>query len=162
MAIEVLDSWPVRTGARAAAMAIVNAKLPVAAYNGATYDNWHNNLEGTALTSAARIATTNSADIVNYNHRGIILFLNVTVASGTGGLQVQIQTKDPVSGNYVSTNTAPTAITATGFTAYFVFPGINAGGSQASSGFIGRTIRVRVTHGDASSYTYSVGYVLVV
>lgn len=141
---------------------VARQSMLIRAYNGAGADFWRNNVEGMALASAARTATTNSADLINYNHHGLILFLNVTVAvAGTGGLQVQVQTRDIVSGNYVSTNNAPTAITAIGFTAYFIYPGINAGGSQASSGFFGRTWRVRVTHGDSTSYTYSVGYSLV-
>lgn len=130
------------------------------AYNGATIDTWRNNLEGTALASAARTATTSSGSLTNYNHRGIILFLNLTAGTGLG-LQVQVQVMDVISGFFTSVNAAPTAVITPGFHGYFIYPGVSAGGSQASSGIVSRTWRVRVTHGDSNSYTYSVGYSLV-
>lgn len=127
------------------------------------------NLEGTALASATRTASTSSPNIINNNARGIIVFLNVTAASGTGGLQVLVQSIDPVSGVGVQHNASPTAITATGVYAYAVYPGASAPGvagpnlvNQRTAGELARTFRIRVVHGDASSYTYSVGYSLIV
>lgn len=137
-------------------------------YNGATLDFQRANLEGTALASAARTATTNSADITNHNSLGVLVFLNVTVASGTGGLQVRVTGKDPVSGNYSFLNGTPTAVTAVSNNVpptYLFYPGVNttAVGSvaQATSSILPRTFRITVSHGDATSYTYSVGYALI-
>lgn len=119
------------------------------------------NLDKTVLVSAARTATTLSADFVNNYGRGVMVFLNVTVAAvGTGGLQVVIQGKDPVSGNYYQLNSAPTAIVAVSQKLYILYPGSsNTGGSadQVCGGCLPRTWRIRVIHGDATSYTYSVG-----
>ena len=132
------------------------------AYNGTTVDTWRNNIEGTALASAARTAQTNSSDIITYNANKIYVFLNVTAASGTGGLTVRVQAKDPVSGNYFSINSAPTAVTSTTSNGYLIGPGVSAGGTQATSSVLPRTIRIQVQVGDSSSYTYSVGYSLIV
>jgi hypothetical protein len=128
-------------------------------FNGATWDRQRGNIEGTALASAARTATVNSADITLFNERGIAFYLNVSVASGTGGLQLLIEAKDPVSGSYIALNSLPTAVTATGTKLYQVYPGgSGASITQLSNEGVSRTVRVRMVVGDASSYTYSVGY----
>ena len=128
-------------------------------YNGATFDRQRGNQGVTLLASAARTGTTTTATQTNYNARGIVVFLNVTVASGTGGLQVQLGYVDPVSGNNILISTAPTAITATGIRAYIYFPGNATGGlvSQNNQTVLPRSFYVSVAHGDGSSYTYSVG-----
>lgn len=127
-------------------------------YNGTTWDMERNNVDSTLLASAARTVTTNSADFVNYNGRMVMVWLNVTVASGTGGLQVQVQGKDPVSAAYYALNVAPTAVIATGTTMYVIGPGVTGGNAtQATQCPLPRVWRVAVTVGDASSYTYSVG-----
>jgi hypothetical protein len=130
------------------------------AYNGASFDRWRNNYEITALISATRTATTSSPDQTNPNGRGLHVILNITAASGTGGLQIFIQGKDPVSGNYYNLNATPTAVVATGQTIFEVYPGIgpiSGGITQRTSGALPRTFRIQVVHGDASNYTYSVG-----
>jgi len=132
-------------------------------WNGATWDRYRNNFEGIALASAARTANTASADLISYNSIGIIAVLNVTAASGAGGLQVRVQGKDPVSGNYYNLNDNPTAVTATGIYNYQMWPGnssTNTGSTRSHSGVLARTFRIFVIHADSSSYTYSVGYVL--
>lgn len=133
-------------------------------YNNSTWDRARNNLVGTGLGSLARTATTTSSDFTNYNHRGIILSLNVTVASGTGGLQVQIQAKDTIASAYKAINTAPTAITATGQYIYMIYPGIDTvsnNNAQNVSQVLPQIFRISVTHGDASSYSYSVNYHMI-
>jgi hypothetical protein len=133
------------------------------AYNGATWDRWRNNTEGTLLASAARTATTVSPDQTNYNHCGVLLYVNVTAASGTGGLTVRIAGKDPATGLYRYLNVAPTAITATGSYQFALSPSVAGGNvAQATSLRLPRTWRVEVTAGDGSSYTYSIGYALSV
>jgi hypothetical protein len=131
------------------------------AVNGAgNYDRWRNNLDLTLLASAARTAATASSDQTNYNGSRVMVFLNVTVASGTGGLTVQIQGKDPVSGNYVNLNANPTAVTGTGMTTYELALGDGAASGQVTQrtgGLLPRTWRVNVAVGDSSSYTYSLG-----
>lgn len=130
--------------------------------NGATFDPETGNVEGTALANAARTATANSADITNVNCRGLSVWLNVLLASGTGGLTVRVQAKDPTSGQYYPINTAPAAIITTGIFLHAVYPGAAGGALTQTTGQpVPRTFRVQVTHGDASSYTYSVGYCLL-
>lgn len=126
------------------------------------------NTQGTLLASAAGTAARVSADQTNYNAKGVILILDITVASGTGGLIPRIQIKDPVSGNYVNLNVAPTAVTATGSYAFELSPGASTAGgagaflvNQRTAGSLPRLWRVSVSVGDATSYTYSVGYSLI-
>lgn len=141
-----------------------DAVLPQMLYNGSTYDLQRGNIQGTILSSSARTATTVSATQTNYNHGGVLLTLNVTAASGTGGLVVRIYTIDPVSGAVISLNAAPTAVTATGITSYVLYPGALATGTtvtQTAAGVLPKTFYVQVTHGDSSSYTYSVGYQMI-
>lgn len=119
----------------------------------------------TLLAAAARTATTSSPDQTNFNWRGLQVVLNVTAASGTGGLIVTVQGKDPVSGNYYNLNANPAGVTATGTYVYEVYPGVGAAGggvTQRISGILPRTFRVTVTAGDGSSYTYSVAVAPVV
>lgn len=131
-------------------------------YNGSTLDLLRNNVEGIALASAVRNSTTNSPDIVNYNHKGIAVILNVTSASGTGGLQIRVQAKDPVSGNYVTgINPPPTAVTTVTTTMIEVYPGISSPNFNGYSYALPRTFRISITHVDSSNYTYSVGYCLL-
>lgn len=125
-------------------------------------DRWRSNLEGTLLASAARTATAAAASQTNYNARGVIVHLNVTIASGTGGLSVRIQAYDPIVGDWWNINTSPTVVTATGKNIYAVYPGASGGTiTQTTSQVLPRTWRVSVIHSDGSSYTYSVAYSLV-
>jgi len=121
------------------------------------------NQDMTLLASAARTATTNSAPQTNQNARGVLVYLNVTAASGTGGLRLAVQAQDPVSGNYININLLPTAVTATGLTAYLIYPGSSQAGNltQATAALLPRSWRVQVTANDSSSYTYSVGASLI-
>jgi hypothetical protein len=140
---------------------LTNQILEVAdfAYNGSGWDKTRNNQDNvTLLASATRTSTTSSADQTNYNGRGVLVYLNVTAASGTGGLTLTIQAKDPVTGTYQTLNSAPTAVTATGFKTYELYPGAATTGglTQAVQQPLPRTWRVQVAHGDSSNYTYSV------
>lgn len=120
------------------------------------------NTQGTILPNAARTATTNSPVQTNYNARGVLVTLNVTAASGTGGLSLRIQVQDPVSGTFFNYNATPTAVTATGMYSYLVYPGVSGGfTTQLSPVVLPRTWQISVSHGDGTSYTYSVGYQLI-
>ncbi len=134
-------------------------------YNGATFDRWRNNMQGTLLASAARTATTSSPQQINYNARGIMLFLNISAASGTGGLIVRLLGIDPISGNDAELNTDITAITATGLYLFELYPGSSSAGAsgaskvnQRISASLPRTWYAKIVAGDSSSYTYSLGY----
>lgn len=86
------------------------------------------------------------------------LYLNVTVASGTGGLQPQVRAYDPVSGNAVAISTGGTAVTATGTYIYELglaeaTPVGNV--KECLSRPLPEYWDVNVVAGDGSSYTYS-------
>lgn len=135
-------------------------------YNETTYDRGRGNTQGTLLASAARTAQTSSPTQTNYNARGVVVFLNVTAASGTGGLQPVMQGLDPVSGNGFSLNATPTAVITTGTFAYVWYPGavLPGGGTsiaQVLSAPVPRTWAVTIVVGNATSYTYSLGYSLI-
>ena len=129
-------------------------------FNGSTWDRERANTEETILASAARTATTNSADFTNFNARGGHFQINVTSITATPSITPTIQGKDPVSGTYYDILVG-TAITTTGITILKVYPGILAIANGAASDILPRTYRVSVAHGDADSITYSVGASLV-
>lgn len=131
------------------------------AFNGTTWDRWRNNQQGYLLVSSARTSDTASSEQINYNGRGVLVFLDVTAASGTGGLQTKVQAKDYLSGKWVSLNASPPAVTAAGTLLYMVYPSATAGANQNTQSVLPRTWRVYVIHGDGSSYTYSVSYCYV-
>lgn len=121
------------------------------------------NSSGTLLALAARTSTTSSSNQTNLNALGVIITLNVTVASGTGGLTVRVALLDPVSGTVVGTapylNASPTGITTVTCNYYIVHPAAAAANvAQVTGAPLPRQWRCDVVHGDASPYTYSVGY----
>lgn len=129
--------------------------------DGANIRAFSGNLEGTLLASAARTTGPTTAIQKNYNAKGVIIYLNITAASGTGGLRVFIQMIDPVSGSVTNINAAPTAIIATGLYTYAIYPSMSSGATQATSGVLPRSWNVWIQELDASSYTYSLGYSLM-
>ena len=110
------------------------------------------------FASAARTATPTPFSLTNTgNANGVSVTLNVTAASGTGGLTVHLQWVDPQGLLVVDLFVAPVAVKAVGTYSY------NFGSTVAFNGttdFYGSLpighLQVQVVHGDASSYTYSV------
>jgi len=125
---------------------------------GGLYGGPVTNVEGTLLASAVRAATNFTADQVNPNARGVRVSYNITAVPGTDTITVQIQGKDPVSGNYF-TILAGAAQVATGQKPdLIVYPGVTATANVAVSEPLPRTWRVNVVHSAASNFTYSVGF----
>lgn len=112
----------------------------------------------TVLASAARTATVTSGNYKARGARGIIAILDVTAASGTGGLQVGLQAYDPTSDKSVVLHTLPTAVTATGTKAYVFYPGAASVGTNAYSTALPEVFNLKVTAGDSSSNTYSLSF----
>jgi len=134
------------------------------AYNGTNFDRVRANTEGTLLASAARTASISSADQTNHNASGVLITLNVTAVSGSAGVVLRISGKDPVSGSYHNLNAAIASITTVGLRTYYIYPGIaalNNGATQPVNAILPRTWRVTVTHDNADSITYSVGFALI-
>lgn len=90
----------------------------------------------TALLSITATATStqNSADQTNRLHKGAVLFINVVSVAATTTVALNVQAKDPVSGNYVTIGRVSLdgqATNAVGTQALEIYPGISA---QASLG----------------------------
>lgn len=129
-------------------------------FNGTNYDRERNNVEATVLASAARTATLNSADQVNYDARGVRIFLDISAVSGTSPtLDVKLQSKDALSGVYVDDPGSVFAQkTATGTDELTVYPGVTTSANRARSAPLPRTWRVVCTIGGTTpSFTFSVG-----
>lgn len=123
-------------------------------------------LSAQVLASAARTTTQTSSTITNGNFSKLIVVLNITAASGTGGLQLGLLGVDPISSSTSLLNTLPTAITTTGTYYFIVSPGFAAGNlstkvSQGISIPCPNTFQLEVVAGDSSSYTYSLAYELI-
>lgn len=110
------------------------------------------------LSSAARTATTNSADQTNTARRGVVVVVDVTAVTATPEATPKIQRKN-ADGTYTDIFTAPAAITATGKYVYVM--ATDAG--TASGAFAGmgaeplpHTWRLSMSHADTDSITYSV------
>lgn len=132
-------------------------------FNGTSWDREYSNVEGTLLASAARTTNQVTAVQTNYNARGVIVVLNVTVASGTGGLTIIVPGTNLGFAWGALLLSATTSIHATGTSTYIVYPGsaTTPNIAQISSVPLPRYWYVEVLVGDASSYTYSVDYALI-
>ena len=135
-------------------------------FNEVGWDRQRGNTTYTLLASAARTTQTSSTTQTNFNARGVLLVLNVTAASGTGGLTLKVFGIDPISGQVApALLSASAAIIAVGTPGYIVYPG-GAGGSNSinttSSQPLPRIWVAQVNVGDASSYTYSLSASLIV
>ena len=146
------------------ATAILEALSAEHEFNGTTWDRKRNNEEVTLLASAARTATLASATFTNYNKIGMLLILNITAASGTGGLQVRIQARNPITGNFNNLHPNPTALTSVTTAQYLLYPAVITPGGGLTNNYstvVSRRYRLYVAHGDGSSYTYSVSGILL-
>jgi hypothetical protein len=114
----------------------------------------------TLLSSAARTATTNSGDLLNEQHRGVHVVIDVTAAAATPSVVFTIQGKCPLSGQYY-TILASAAVTGTGTTVLRVFPGATGAANTIANDQIPKHWRLLATAGDADSLTYSVSACLL-
>lgn len=128
--------------------------------NNVSWDRWRNNTNIELLASAARTASVNSADFVNYNAKGLHVIIDVTAITDTPSITVTIEGKDEVSGKYYTLLTSA-AIVATGTTILRIYPGLTAAANTIANDILPRTFRVSVTNADADSITYSVAGNLV-
>jgi succinyl-CoA synthetase beta subunit len=116
---------------------------------------------GTLLPSESRAAAAhNSAEMKNYQHAGVRLFVNITVLGAGGGgatVTVKIQVKDPVSGTWVDVAGAATAALAlVACTTLTLYPGVEEVANVKESDHLGLTWRVVATVANDAA-TFSVG-----
>lgn len=112
-----------------------------------------------AKTSGAVIATGNSLEFERpFNINGAHIFIDVTAVAGTSPtMAVQLQAKDPTSGNWIDVNGAVTAsITNTGLRMLSVYPGEALVANQHVPRVMPRFWRLRwVIGGTTPSFTFS-------
>jgi hypothetical protein len=123
---------------------------------GATLSNY----SGIALASAARTATTASADLNNPDSVGVIVYLDVTAIAATPQLTLSIQAKDPASGKYLTLLTGA-AVTTVSTNVYTIHPAVTETANVDVAVPLPGIWRVNVVHLDADSITYSVGFSLI-
>jgi hypothetical protein len=123
-------------------------------WNGATYDRQRGNIDTTVFTLTGQAtAVLSSADQINYNGRGIQVFLNITAATAAN-IALTIQGKDVASGTYYPL--LVTANVATGGVLYTVYPGVTVAANVAVSQCLPRTWRI-VANVTATSVTATIG-----
>ncbi len=115
--------------------------------------------KGDALASAARTATTNSAEQVNdQDYLALKVYIDITVLTAGASLVFKIQEKDPAgSGNWYDLLSSA-AKTAVGSSTLEVTPNVAAAANSVLNDNAPRNWRVVVTPADNKSVTYSVSY----
>ena len=94
---------------------------------------------------------------------GLIAYLNITTASGTGGLSLVLEEQDHVSGtwNQIAATTGTTATSLVTLKIKAAIAAVAASGTKvAVQDILPANWRLRVVHADGSNYTYSLGVVL--
>lgn len=105
------------------------------------------------LAATARTSTTNSADQVNYNCRGLHLVVDVTSVPSIDTVTPKIQ--GIANGVYYDILVG-SPISATGITVLKVYPGIAAIANASANDILPLHWRVVMTHSAGTSFTYSV------
>ena len=138
-------------------------------WNGTAWDRERCNVEGTALANAIRTgATAESADIINYNHRGAHMVLNYSTGGTSNLIMMKVQGKDALTGIYYNIVSTVT-LSATGSAAYMIYPGVTAAAAAAvvsgggANAVLPRTWRVQVVQsGTSLTANFGVGYSMIV
>lgn len=133
------------------------------AYNGATWDNWRNNTEVELLASAARTSNTQTATQTNYNARGVMLFLNLTVAPATADyIYLLLVARSSTTGILRIICNGDHLLGSGGAQKYLMaaYPGVTNAGAGSEIGKVNdiclpRTWHAMVVHSSAESFTYS-------
>lgn len=107
----------------------------------------------TLLASAARLATTSTADQIKTTIKGIHLFIVVTAAPGVETLTVTVQGKDANGNYYTILESASSAAVST--RRLTVYPAFAASANVSISDTLPDIWRVTVTHSAKGSFTYS-------
>jgi len=144
--------------------------------NGTGTDLALNNIQFVLVVAGTRTSTPPIATQTCLNHRGVMLFLNVTAspAVATSTLTVAIRAIEPVTGMaVVNLLTTPavaagaTANSANGLYTYALYPGFPntaaalGGLTLAQNGVLPRVWTASATHNDASSWSYSLAGALI-
>lgn len=127
-------------------------------FNGTTWDRARNNHYVNIDTSAAHTSTFNGATATNFNGRGVMVYINVTAASGTPSMLAKLQYSFDGTNFFDAdtTNLQSTAITGIGAYVMMVYPGIATAANKALNGILPRTWRMGYTiSGSSPSLTFA-------
>lgn len=108
--------------------------------------------------SSAKTVTGQTVDQTVQGHRGVELYLDLTVVSGTSPtLDIDVEVKDPSSGKYFTLASFPQQ-TAAGTAKLTIYPGINHAANTYESKPLARIYRAKWTiAGTSPSFTFSLG-----
>lgn len=112
----------------------------------------------TVLASAARTATVTTgiqSKAMNVTHRGVLIVIDVTAASATPSVVFTLQSNNS-DGLTWTDDLASAAITGTGTTLLLAHPDAPDRANVSENTALGQKWRVKATHADADSITYSV------
>lgn len=129
--------------------------------------NTHSRLRGhhelTLLSSAARTATTTSADFTNYNCKGAIFVVDITAVPGAETVQLEVQAGNSLVTKYIPVVSGTTQ-SATGTTWVILYPTTMGAASwnNYANGILPKTFRVKMTHSASGSFTYSVTALMLI
>ncbi|TAK33519.1 MAG: hypothetical protein EPO21_13160 [Chloroflexota bacterium] len=137
-------------------------------YNGNSHDKVYNNYDVVALTSAARTGDAYSAELTNFNARGLILMIECTAVGAPAGNidQLKIQFKT-VSGAWQTVHAWGTiGLNAAGVKSFVIYPGAASTSSWSGSpvqSIVPRSFRIAVIHtnqADSITYSVNVGFII--
>jgi hypothetical protein len=129
-------------------------------FNGTGFDRMRGNVDlGAVLTLAGATTAQVSADLTNFNGRGVQIGINLTGLTGTS-VTIAVQGKDVASGQYY-TLLSSAAIAAAGFTLLTLYPGAPSIANQSSPQVLPRTFRVSATPASAT-VTATIGASVIV
>lgn len=106
--------------------------------------NLKDNQDGIVLLASGVVTSNgNSADQVNNNCKGILLFISTgAFGAGATAITVTLQGKDPVSGNYYTILQSASLVASTPLTILRVYPGLTASANAVASDVLPPTWRV--------------------
>jgi hypothetical protein len=123
-------------------------------YNNSSYDRQRGNLDNITYFNVSNVSSTQTtSDQINYNHRGIKVYLYVTTI-GSGSLVLTIFGKDQVSGQ-TYTLLASSAVTTNGLTVLTIYPGLTSAANSIANDVLPRTYRIQVTGASSSTFIVS-------
>ena len=113
------------------------------------------------FSSAARTATVSSSTYTHKHIKGLLIWLKVTAITSTPSIVLTIEGQNPVDGSWATFHTF-NAVTSVSHNVFKVYPGIAATAGVDINGPMPAIYRFVVTHANANSITYSVGFEIAV
>lgn len=116
--------------------------------------------QAVVYASAARTATPAAVTLFTNRVRAIRIVFDVTAVTSTPSTVITVDSVDSLSGKAVNLLTSAAIATAV-TTVLNIGPGVTAAANVAANSFLGDSIRITATHGNANSMTYSISAHLI-